>query len=314
MLRHGPTWGRSTPAAVREAGCGTCEARAAETSERLEGGASAPTPPTRYVSSHGAGPADDAEVLVGSYSLRDGATHWTVTRQPRRSIHGFESSHVSGAVLQIREGEEWVTRLWIPSTADGLGLRSLPQEGRVVFLEASALEEVAIAPPGFELNSARSSADGVLPYALTDTSITPRLALRDSLMLSFRPTSRMEKPGGDYFLLVRSGPRSSASHGRQARTTAPPAEFALDQNHPNPFIQSTRLSFTIPHAGLVTLDIYDMQGRRVRRLAEDRFAAGRHEVVWDRRTVSGLIASPGVYYYRLAAGGHRAERRMVLLP
>jgi hypothetical protein len=42
--------------------------------------------------------------------------------------------------------------------------------------------------------------------------------------------------------------------------------------------------------------------------------AGRHEAIWDGRSETGRKASPGVYFYRLDAGGHRSERKLIILP
>lgn len=81
-----------------------------------------------------------------------------------------------------------------------------------------------------------------------------------------------------------------------------PASFELAQNYPNPFNPSTTIRFGLPFPAAVRLDIFDILGRRVRRLAEPHspLPAGWHQYVWDGRNDSGVPAASGVYFYRLA--------------
>jgi len=78
-----------------------------------------------------------------------------------------------------------------------------------------------------------------------------------------------------------------------------PAEFILSQNYPNPFNQSTRIEFTLPHSGFVSLNIYDVLGRKVRTLASQTLSSGYKSVFWDGRDNSGAEAASGVYFYRI---------------
>ncbi len=89
--------------------------------------------------------------------------------------------------------------------------------------------------------------------------------------------------------------------------------FALFQNVPNPFSPATRIVYSIPSPAHVTLDIYDVSGRRVARLVDDEQTAGEHRVAWDGRTTEGERAASGVYFYRLRANGSEVDRRMILI-
>jgi len=75
----------------------------------------------------------------------------------------------------------------------------------------------------------------------------------------------------------------------------------LTDAFPNPFNPSTTLAFTLPAAGTVRLDVYDVTGRRVRRLLDGPAAAGRNEVVWDGRDDAGRALASGAYLARLTA-------------
>jgi flagellar hook assembly protein FlgD len=63
----------------------------------------------------------------------------------------------------------------------------------------------------------------------------------------------------------------------------------------------------------VRLDIYDLAGRRVRRLADAEYPAGLHSLVWDGRNDHGLSVGSGLYLYRWTAGNHAAARTMLLI-
>jgi ligand-binding sensor domain-containing protein len=83
----------------------------------------------------------------------------------------------------------------------------------------------------------------------------------------------------------------------------------LSQNAPNPFNQSTTISFTLPEPSYITLTLYDATGRQVAAIANGFMDVGEHDVQFQR----GSIPS-GVYFYRLESGGQSATRAMVVEP
>lgn len=86
-----------------------------------------------------------------------------------------------------------------------------------------------------------------------------------------------------------------------------PEDFEMHQNYPNPFNPSTEIRYGIPEASEVQLVIYDMLGRRVTQLVNERQSAGYHQVNFD----AGNLAS-GIYIYRLQAGEHVITKKMML--
>jgi flagellar hook assembly protein FlgD len=97
--------------------------------------------------------------------------------------------------------------------------------------------------------------------------------------------------------------------------TAPsPAAFLLEQNYPNPFNPSTTISFEVrkPSIGY-TLDIYDIRGARVRRLAQGFLGRGRHSVSFDGKDERGRDLASGTYLLRLSGDGESQTRKMLLL-
>ncbi len=92
-----------------------------------------------------------------------------------------------------------------------------------------------------------------------------------------------------------------------------PLEFSLHQNYPNPFNSSTNISFTLPEAGHVKLDIYDIAGRLVNTLVNAEIDAGRQTVIWDGTDQSGRPVSSGIYFYTMRSGNDLKSHRMLLL-
>jgi hypothetical protein len=88
----------------------------------------------------------------------------------------------------------------------------------------------------------------------------------------------------------------------------PPADFALAQNFPNPFNSSTTIRFAIPSPGFVALKVFDVLGREIATLFQDRVAAGEYSVPWDAASCAS-----GVYYYKLETANAVLVKKMILL-
>ncbi len=84
--------------------------------------------------------------------------------------------------------------------------------------------------------------------------------------------------------------------------------FELEQNYPNPFNPTTTIEFALPQSGEVKLKVFDMLGREVATLIDDRKNAGRHKVQFDASSLSS-----GVYFYRLKAGDKAQINKMTLI-
>jgi hypothetical protein len=97
---------------------------------------------------------------------------------------------------------------------------------------------------------------------------------------------------------------------------APPpgARNALWQNVPNPFNPTTEVRFSLAREERATLAVYDVAGRRVRRLFEGRVAPGTvQRALWDGRDAQGRPLPSGIYLLRLDSPSWRESRKMVLL-
>ncbi|MFH1276817.1 MAG: FlgD immunoglobulin-like domain containing protein [Candidatus Eisenbacteria bacterium] len=98
-----------------------------------------------------------------------------------------------------------------------------------------------------------------------------------------------------------------------ALSGGPPRSAALFPNRPNPFNPATTISFHLPDAAEITLDVLSVAGRRVTRLVEGPRGAGDHAVVWRGVDGLGRDAPSGVYFYRLDAGRYSETRKMLLI-
>jgi hypothetical protein len=87
----------------------------------------------------------------------------------------------------------------------------------------------------------------------------------------------------------------------------------LEQNRPNPFRDGTTIAFRTRSAAPVTLEVFDVRGRRLATLLDERVfdVTGRHTATWNGRTASGDRAPNGIYFYRLTADGKALTRKMV---
>lgn len=84
--------------------------------------------------------------------------------------------------------------------------------------------------------------------------------------------------------------------------------FALHQNYPNPFNPGTVIRFDLPEASDVRMEVYNTIGQRVAILANGRYEAGSHTVLFDATTLSS-----GVYVYRIQAGTFVKSQQMTLI-
>jgi hypothetical protein len=92
-------------------------------------------------------------------------------------------------------------------------------------------------------------------------------------------------------------PVEVAASGREVELTKLPGEFALRGNYPNPFKRTTTLAFDLPETATVSVDVYDILGRRVMHIGDKRLAAGTGR---SMQLDASTLAS-GSYVYRVTA-------------
>jgi len=87
-----------------------------------------------------------------------------------------------------------------------------------------------------------------------------------------------------------------------------PGTFALNQNFPNPFNPSTRITYFVPKESLVSIKVYDFLGREVKTLINNFQTTGSHEIVFDASNLPS-----GTYFYTLVTDNYSSTKKMLLL-
>lgn len=107
------------------------------------------------------------------------------------------------------------------------------------------------------------------------------------------------------------------AHTASVTTTTPdgiqPITLLFDKSWPNPFTASTTLRFTLDRRSDVRMEVFDVQGRRVRTLTSATLPAGRHTVEWDGRDGGGRGLSSGTYFVRITAGDRTDHLKVRLM-
>jgi len=92
------------------------------------------------------------------------------------------------------------------------------------------------------------------------------------------------------------------------KTEGVPTNYSLAQNYPNPFNPSTKISFSIPESGLVSLKVYNMIGQVVAELINEEMSPGNYNFDFNASDLSS-----GVYVYQISAGTFTSSMKMMLL-
>jgi hypothetical protein len=92
------------------------------------------------------------------------------------------------------------------------------------------------------------------------------------------------------------------------------AKLVLSPPSPNPFLDETKISFALPNEGSVSVELYDVVGRRVTSVFDGNLEGGGHEVFWNGRDASGEHCAAGIYFVRVTyAGRETADQKVVKL-
>jgi len=83
---------------------------------------------------------------------------------------------------------------------------------------------------------------------------------------------------------------------------------SLEQNSPNPFSSSTQINYILDHAGHISLNVYDISGRKVRTLINEFKTSGKHTVNWD-----AIGLSSGLYFYELKINQYQVDVKKMML-
>jgi hypothetical protein len=146
---------------------------------------------------------------------------------------------------------------------------------------------------------------------------TPWKADADAPVLALALGPASVYAGGD-FMSIGGQPQSGIA-GIGDVTTADVPTYAGSRlrvfpPRPNPARDGTVLRFELPVPGRVVIQVFDLAGRRVRGLLDERVqAAGAFSIPWDGRDEASRRCAPGIYHLRIQAGLETFAQRLVLL-
>jgi hypothetical protein len=89
---------------------------------------------------------------------------------------------------------------------------------------------------------------------------------------------------------------------------AVPSAFASLNNYPNPFNPQTTIHFEIPQTGHVTIEVYDIQGRKLSTLYDGISSAGKHDLIWNAANQPS-----GIYFCRMTIENESVSKMITLL-
>ncbi|MBN1164042.1 MAG: T9SS type A sorting domain-containing protein, partial [Candidatus Krumholzibacteriota bacterium] len=92
-----------------------------------------------------------------------------------------------------------------------------------------------------------------------------------------------------------------------------PLIYSLVQNYPNPFNPTTTIAYSLADRARVLIEVYNVQGRRVRTLVNQVLEPKRYSVTWDGRDDGGKVLASGIYFIQYRAGDHQFTKKAVLL-
>jgi hypothetical protein len=181
-----------------------------------------------------------------------------------------------------------------------VSIRFAPRSG---FADRDAMTPATSTPGTISLGgwSGTPSAAGIIAH------VTPERTV-NTVFLPFAVSSIGDSAVGAALIQnVLAFVFSSVATGVEEISAPVPFGYGLEQNYPNPFNSSSDISYQISDIGMTKLTVYDILGREVVTLVNERKAPGKYTV---RFTAEGV--SSGTYLYSLEVGGTRLVRKMVL--
>jgi photosystem II stability/assembly factor-like uncharacterized protein len=263
-----------------------------------------------------AGRGAQAYRRIATISSSSGAYPWLIPNAPSTKCRLRVQQH-GGAAEDISQSQFSII---VPAYVEAPSSLDLG----VVSVGLAASDTIHIQNPGtapLTISSVTSSDPHFWPGR---SSLVIPPGSSDSLAIGYRPT--VAGPDTATIMLVADDPLTPHTvhvSGSGVLTVAvgddaAPSEFALGQNQPNPFTTGTLIHYALPIAGQVDLEVFDLRGNRVATLVNGAQGPGAYRVPFGAGAVDARgqrlgRVPPGIYFYRLRAGGFSATRKMVLM-
>ena len=89
-------------------------------------------------------------------------------------------------------------------------------------------------------------------------------------------------------------------------------EFILSQNFPNPFNSRTVIKYNLPGNGKISINIYDIIGRKITTLLSEEQSVGEHYILWNGKNNLGYDIASGIYFYNIIFNDLSITKKMIL--
>ncbi len=142
---------------------------------------------------------------------------------------------------------------------------------------------------------------------------TPVVSLSGLKSSEYRTVDEGAPYGACAYWLEISHPDGTTSLYGPAKIEAVPIVFGLGSNYPNPFNPTTTVQYTTTRNGRVQLKVFDLRGRLVRSLVDEKQDLGWHEAIWYGRDDRGQSVNSGVYFVQLITTEGSRTRKITLL-
>ena len=119
--------------------------------------------------------------------------------------------------------------------------------------------------------------------------------------------------GGNEWTNMTPSPGYSNSELSQGNNSILPNRYYISQNYPNPFNPKTTFYYEIPQDEFVTIRVYDMIGREVKKIYSGHQKAGYRIIDWNGMNRDGKLVSAGLYLYVFEAGKFKDTKKMLLV-
>jgi hypothetical protein len=169
----------------------------------------------------------------------------------------------------------------------------------------------AVAPDLRDYSVYRATSSGVTPVPINFLSASEDTVLVDNSV----PVSAL------YYIVTaydvhanQSAPSNEANVGAPTNVgnTPPITALTVLQNYPNPFAGTTELQIGLPANSNLSIEVYDVAGRRVSTQTLAQRSAGWQKIAFDGRSDAGQSLPSGVYFYKVTANGTTVTNKMVI--
>ncbi len=207
----------------------------------------------------------------------------------------------------------------IQQDSSGLpGARKIAGPYRVTSGIAGAVNSITLTLPGNDPPEIQSGDFWVIINYLPDSPGDPGIGVDSDSPNSGRGKYYLGSTGWQDFasgnlMITAYITDTTTISGNDQVVTKIPKTYNLEQNYPNPFNPTTQINYQLPESQMVTLEIYNSLGEKIRTLVNESQNAGYHSVQWNGLNNSGRTVASGMYLYRITAGKYISVKKMLLL-